>query len=486
MKSLLIVEDEKLIRQGIRTMVQRSGVPVEMILECPNGEVAWEILKEQHIDVMFTDIRMPKMDGIELVKKTRELTDPPLIVAVSGYDDFSYAVEMLRSGVREYILKPVERERIADVLGKLNSEIEGKNEIIEKDKDFGIKEIRQLFERPTLPEGREEEIADRYGKFFIEDSYRVFVCPAEDIRESEGVIVFNNVNGACVAVVSESIAAPFEAGELFGQSVGISDLHENLKELRTAYNEALLRRKVAFTCKKTIRSAEDIKNVPEALKEQALKLTDEASALQRLQLVGTRRADELDEQWGKLFAETERGNLEYDRFNEAIQDFADNVVKIYKNAITREAEEKLTALRNILSFGDLEEYRESLMGWIMELKENISISDDSAGKKKLQAAVEYVEKNYMKDLNMAVVSNYISMNYSMLSFLFKQYTGTNFVNYLKAIRIKEAKKLLTETDMKIIEISKAVGYDNEKHFMKTFKAECGVSPGEFRKNMQRT
>ena len=121
----------------------------------------------------------------------------------------------------------------------------------------------------------------------------------------------------------------------------------------------------------------------------------------------------------------------------------------------------------------------------MKLRGLILQSDDSEGKKKLKAAVEYVEQNYMKDLNMAVVSNYISMNYSMLSYLFKQYTGTNYVNYLKGIRIKEAKKLLSDTDMKIIEVSRAVGYDNEKHFMKTFKAECGVSPGEYRKNMQR-
>ena len=83
---------------------------------------------------------------------------------------------------------------------------------------------------------------------------------------------------------------------------------------------------------------------------------------------------------------------------------------------------------------------------------------------------------------MAVVSNYISMNYSLFSYSFKQYTGSNFVNYLKEIRMREAKKLLTETDMKIIEISQAVGYDNEKHFMKIFKATCRVSPTEYRHN----
>ncbi len=77
------------------------------------------------------------------------------------------------------------------------------------------------------------------------------------------------------------------------------------------------------------------------------------------------------------------------------------------------------------------------------------------------------------------------MNYSMLSYLFKQYTGTNFVNYLKGVRMKEAMRLLKETDMKVIDISQQVAYENEKHFMKTFKAEFGVSPSEYRKNMQR-
>ena len=97
---------------------------------------------------------------------------------------------------------------------------------------------------------------------------------------------------------------------------------------------------------------------------------------------------------------------------------------------------------------------------------------------------KYIKENYDKNLNMAVVSNYISMNYSLFSYSFKQYTGNNFVNYLKNLRMEEAKKLLAKTDMRVVEISQKVGYDNEKHFMTTFKSSCGVSPSEYRKNMQ--
>lgn len=104
--------------------------------------------------------------------------------------------------------------------------------------------------------------------------------------------------------------------------------------------------------------------------------------------------------------------------------------------------------------------------------------------RKCSQAIAYIQENYNKDLNMAVVSNYISMNYSVFSFEFKNYAGVNFVTYLKELRMKEAKKLLEETDKKIIEISQMVGYENEKHFMKLFKSICGVSPSEYRKNMR--
>ena len=119
MNTLLVVEDEKLIRQGIVAMIRRSSVPVEEILECRNGEEALEILRKQRVDVMFTDIRMPKMDGLTLVNKMEELSQKPVVIVLSGYDEFSYAVEMMKHGVRDYILKPIKRETIEQLLENL-------------------------------------------------------------------------------------------------------------------------------------------------------------------------------------------------------------------------------------------------------------------------------------------------------------------------------------------------------------------------------
>ncbi|MBQ8822914.1 MAG: response regulator, partial [Lachnospiraceae bacterium] len=162
MRTLLIVEDEKLIRQGIKVMVQRSGVPVERILECSNGEQALEVLKNEEVDVMFTDIRMPKMDGIALVKEAQLLPNVPLTVAVSGYDEFSYAVEMLRSGVREYLLKPVDRDKVKEILFKLNEELEAKLETAKQDRGTLCRQFKYVILNEKLTEEEKTQLQKQY------------------------------------------------------------------------------------------------------------------------------------------------------------------------------------------------------------------------------------------------------------------------------------------------------------------------------------
>ena len=158
-------------------------------------------------------------------------------------------------------------------------------------------------------------------------------------------------------------------------------------------------------------------------------------------------------------------------------------MKVYKNVLANK-EEDINELADIYAFETIDVYMDVIKEWINHFNELVGQDiDEHKTNIKMQKAIEYIKEKYATDLNMAVVSNYISMNYSLFSYTFKQYTGTNFVNYLKNIRVGEAKKLLTETDMKINEISQAVGYDHEKHFMKTFKSITGLTPSQYRNNL---
>lgn len=484
MKTLLIVEDEKMIRQGIRTMVQRSGVPVDVILECSNGLMALEVLKEQHVDVMFTDIRMPKMDGIALVRAVQELEHVPEIVAISGFDDFTYAVEMLRNGVREYILKPVERDKIVEVLTMLESEL---NERMQRDiteQKMGIAQIKHVL---TGQASKEEVdfLLDKYEDQFFPGGY--YVCAAGKGFASElksGSIFINDMKEVNLLIIETEKLLETERTEMVQQSVGISLEHHGIREIKEAYFEAMNARKRAFyRGGQVVRYAEPVTRIPEGLMQQERRHVDAEAWTKRLHLIGTDRTEDLDVHWNGLFEAVKRGHVRVEDFEEGMAGFLKDFANLYRSLIHEEEEKRIQKLGYMYSFDNVEDYRDALMNLVFQIHDAINEkADDSRNQQKIKQAIAYIEANFDKDLNMAVVSNEISMNYSLFSYVFKQYTGSNFVNYLRDIRVKEAKRLLKDTDMKVVDISQCIGYDNEKHFMKVFKTCTGVSPSEYRKN----
>ncbi len=491
MKTLLIVEDEKMIRQGIKTMVQRSGVPVEVIIECNNGETALEIIREQKIDVMFTDIRMPKMDGIELVKRMQECEHVPITVAISGYDDFSYAVEMLRNGVREYLLKPIEREQIADILKKLNEEIESQREQQATQRQIGYQQIKHMLMSDNMAEEElvalEKQYAKQAGNQLADAEY--YVCCRNSSKREVQVqecIYLDRVERNDIYIVPCAVLDTLLQKEFSEAYVGISGIHKGIRQLKPAYEEAVSMRRIAYMRNRNLQYCDsEAERIPENLIAEAQKLLTEGSNMQRVQLLGTERAEELAKSFKQFFFVARNGRITPQQYEECLKQFFAEVEKTYTSALAN-VEELLKECKDIWSVDCVDLYEEKLMEFVVLLQEKMNHQFDvNKNTQKMRSAIDYIETHYADDLNMAVVSNYISMNYSLFSYSFKQYTGSNFVNYLKDIRMREAKKLLTETELKIIEISQTVGYDNEKHFMKLFKNTYGVSPTEYRKNMSR-
>lgn len=487
MKTLLIVEDEKMIRQGIKTMVQRSGVPVEVIIECNNGKMALEVLKEQKIDVMFTDIRMPQMDGIELVKEMQKCEHIPITVAISGYDDFSYAVEMLRNGVREYILKPIERDKITEILQKLNEELESKKAVAENNQKIGYQQLKLLMIGDQMTEAEIAATEKQYADFFYAGEFRV-CCQNAQNREDVGdaCILLENVGCNDIFIIPEEHVELMLKNGIQGGYIGVSGVHRGIRRLREAYEEALSMRKIAF-CRNRMQMlwGEKCEHIPEKLIQDAAQFLTPEATMQRVQLLGTERTDELMKSMNQLFFVVKNGRVTPKQFEACIRGFLTEVEKTYKSLLATE-NGLLEVCKTIWNEGCVDIYEERLTEFVMSLHEKINQQyDRNKNIQKMRQAVAYVEEHFADDLNMAVVSNYISMNYSLFSYSFKQYTGQNFVNFLKEIRMREAKKLLAETDRKIIEISQEVGYDNEKHFMKIFKNTYSVSPSEYRRNMRR-
>ncbi|MBS6559719.1 MAG: response regulator [Clostridiales bacterium] len=477
MQTLLIVEDEKMIRKGIAVMASRSETPIDQIIECRNGVEALEILEKQQIDTIFTDIRMPKMDGIEFVQKIKELGYQSDIVVISGYDDFNYAVEMLKQGVFDYILKPVKREKIEELL-QLLEEKQRENVIKQKEAVDILHNQMKYFLLSEISEEEWKKKEEQYGDIFDREAYRVLVG-AHGQLHCMGGILLENMQGQDVVFLKEKDYIEWlEQEESFG--IGVSSFYVLFQDCVKAYEEAKKSRMEAF-----IRNKRRL--VYTSIKQDGKKLEEKEKwkfIEQFVQQFTTKEQEYAIGQLMNLYFEAQHGKVVGKDILMITEQIQKKLVDGYRKMIPEE-QKKLLKYENPLLWNCSKEYLEYLQEWFTDFSNCLSeqfINDQS--KRKIREAIEYIQKNYQKDLNMAIVSNYVSMNYSLFSIAFKDYTGVNFVNYLKDIRIEAAKELLENTEWKIQDISKKVGYENDKHFLKIFKNLCGVSPTEYRNNFQ--
>lgn len=479
MNTLLIVEEDKFIRQMIRTSVRRSGITVSNIMECGDGHAALEILEKRRVDVMITDIMLPGTDGIGLMRKVQELAHKPLVVVASGCDDFACAVQMLRLGVRDYIMKPVEQEELIAILRRLDLEIEEKRRNMRELRTIGCQQLKYMILNEDIPEHEVQTVSRSFEKQLLDQEY--VVCCMENVggedEDSESYLCLGAIEHNRIYIVRKDNKELLLKNELRDCHVGVSRVHCGVTQLRTAYREAYAARKEAFL--KVRHKVEYSGEVP------AGRGVPDEKKLQRIaQMIGTDKITSALKLIEQYFAKFKREEYSCDVLDMGMNMLIDEICRVYRNVLSQD-EKELNGFRDIYRFAQSEELMEELTGWMIGFHERINAEfDDYKNRSKVDKALAYIQANYDKDLNMAVVSNYVSMNYSLFSYAFKQYTGQNFVNYLKELRMQEAKRLLAETDMRVIEVSRRVGYENEKHFMKTFKSQNGVSPTEYRKNMQ--
>ncbi len=516
MNKIMVVEDEKLIRQGIISMIRRSGIPVAEIWEAANGEAALELIAGQKFDVVFTDIRMPKMDGLALVKELQKLASPPVMIAISGYDEFNYAVEMLRSGVREYILKPIERDILIHLLGRLEEEISQKAATEQGRISIGYQQLKFWMVNDQLTEAETEIIVKQYEEWFFPADY--MVCCTNNTKgimaSGEHHIYLSDVGAHELYIIEGGDTLGVWEQLLQGRYVGISSRHCGLGELKTAFQEAVAARREAFWRNKKVilykpstldKNTPDIntpdinihakntseqdtleKEIPKKVvvaMENPEKDISEKEIHMTVQQLGTNQEKAARRRISEIFFQGRRGGYQAAVMEKSIQLLLRLFQEMYGTVVemTSEAEDLFGPL---YVYDCVDQLEKSLDQWLDRLSVKLRKDfDDFRNKQKIKQAILYIHENYNTDLNMAVVSNAISMNYSLFSHTFKLYTGSKFVDYIKELRIKEAKKLLETTELKIHEISQKIGYENEKHFMKTFKVACGVSPTEYRKNM---
>lgn len=475
MNTVLIAEDEKLIRRGIRVMIERSPVEVHEILEARDGAEALELLRTHRVDVLITDIRMPHMTGVELVHQLDALPYRPLVLAISGYGDFNYAVSMLRSGVQDYLLKPVEREKFYEAMQKMQALLDQQAADRHRDEQHYLYALHYLM-GSAEPYGTErtseyaELLAQYSGRFFSEPYLGLCTGTAPQDLAPEAVQLRATGTLSLFLLPVRAAGASVEA---LSSPAGLSSPKTGLATLHDCYAEAFSAWKLAFFVREPhpVRRAEQL---------SAAGAPPKTTVQQLVHLVSLSRPGEVTRLLEAECRQTEAGLVSPDAFAALCAGFIKELCKTYQNLI--ETGEEPGCFGDLWSFADCRSYLAALGAWLDSFCSQVAQEfADYENKQKIRLAVQYIRQNFAKPLNMTLVSNEVSMNYSLFSLLFKQYTGTNFVTYLQKLRIEEAQKLLTTTDWRVNEIGHRVGFADDKHFLKVFKSITGLSPTDYRK-----
>lgn len=521
MKKALLVDDDYLVRSYLKMLPswEKAGFVIES--DVRDGEEALECLKQGDIDLVVTDIAMPLMDGIELIREIRKTDRDIYIIVLSCHDEFEYVKKAMKEGADEYVLKnTLNEESLYQLLSETKEKISGKmqqdsessketdstntgginqkflffNQILagtlageereEKRKQAGIRGTYQnsavivmKLEEAENPEDpwadikREQYCLDFRQRFVQElqreeseyDTEKDVICLGRGIIccfvDLSGIYKNSLMYQQLMNLASFTYKMCRNESEKF--RIGVSSVGIGAEALRQGYQQARMMLKISFYEDDLIIYYDPQKKLSRTLPEEAQKVLDQAEKLR----------------YGK---------------KETLLQMAESAVRAFKEELTdsmmvlhwlRKIEQILlqkdfSEARTIQNIHDVSETIH-LIADQMAASNHPEISGDLS--KVVRTAAEYVTLHYKESIGLNDAAEAAGVNSTYLSYLFSQEMGVGFSGYLLNLRIKCAQKLLRESNLKIRQVAEKSGFNDYHYFSKVFKKMTGVSAAQYRK-----
>lgn len=530
MYSILIVDDENIERQGLRKILGNHFGEMLKIIEAENGREAIEKAYSLKPDIVFMDMKMPGMDGIEVIEEIQRIIPSTKFVIVSAYDSFYYAQKAMNINVAQYLLKPVKRINIISVVEKL---IELKDKELDKMKtELKLKsKLNELI--PFIENEMVQSIIlnDSHRKDIIENldflsfgGKRIFSMiievSYEDMGDVEDQIKKNIVKQRIEDIVKRSIKDEFNCliGNLISNrivmfievedgmskldarsyiveysrrlinkikentsvrsKIGVGSIKSSNQDLYESFKEAQIAVKFNSISAKVIHF-EDI-NIDNTYKEY-YPIDNERVLVEKLQL-----------------GDLEDSREKYDEIMDWIfnQDIDNSRKKLYmielRAVLNRTLSEKLSGEATPINFdislvsrvetNTLLSIRKEMWNSVKDALETLNIKREEQFDSVIMQAKTYIESNYHKELTLESVAHHLCFSPYYFSKMFKQQTGINFIDFLTSIRIEKAKELMNTTELSMKVITMKVGYKDPNYFSRVFKKITGVNPREYKSN----
>lgn len=534
---MIIADDEQIILDGLSMSVDWKSYGIEVVSTATNGIEALEAVKQYEPDIMMTDIRMPGLSGIELIKRIKEISPSIKTILFSAFQEFQYAKEAITLEAMAYITKPLKKEDVIKEVLKAKERIyqerkkvEHRNKLEELHRK-SLAVIRESFcnhiimgKIPSMEMNgkqfdlygihmREKDIGvmtfqiDNF-ETFVKDSfdstlYMVQIKMIEIINEvmaSLDKIIFISYRNEIVMLYNakeeyklmiqtmikkgEKIKVRIEERLSIKISIGMGRIYPQLKDVKNSYEESLkaLNYRLIYG-QNIVIYIEDVENHDSSSNHIFDDLNNTLLAVQNLLLIG-----------------------DYDNISILIHEKASAIYQ-YKSVPYYYIQQVYCQLLSVLlrSLNEFDIQQDELLGiptnlydqlfkkstyeelqqWYLDIVKRackrISERKEECISHTVTLGIEYIKNNYDRDLSLTEVADYVGLNPSYFSRVFKIETGTTFVEYVRKVKIEAAMSMLQSSSKKVYEICEELGYNNVQYFSNIFKNAVGVTPNEYRK-----
>ncbi|NLC53844.1 MAG: response regulator [Firmicutes bacterium] len=529
MSGILLVEDEEAIKRKLMNNVPWHDYGFDPVLGASNGQEALDLLEQHPIEIVVTDIQMPVMNGIDLIKEIKKRNYRMKIIVISGFAEFEYARESINLAVSEYLLKPFATKRLLDVALRVKGEMSE-----EQAKEEEIATLRAQISN-NMPALREKFLADLLnGKMTESDfeaklqflgldayekrPYQVVVMELHDSPDApEDKYLLDLQFYQHIEWALKSSSYQFLLLNYYHHQI-VAVVFNPDRDLPLCLEKWLTRLRVHLNKDITF----GISNCYQALSDLSVAHREAGMALQNRFLYGFNRVyavgdlnlvhpgyhkiffqlyqnrifddlrigayDEILEDLERLFAEMRS----YCLGPEPIRIIAANLLLLTCATLIELGydleeifEDGVPPLSVISRTQCLNELEEVFKGIFSRVNHIISQNRECLNQQRVDEIRRYLETNYAEDITLSAMAEKYKISPGYLSLLFTERTGKKFSDYLTDCRINKAKELLKHTEMRIYEIATAVGYNDPYYFSSCFKKITNKTPSEYRENFEK-
>ena len=504
MYRILIADDEGLMLEAFKGIILAEFGEKCIVETAKTGRVVIEKAETFHPDIVFMDIHMPGINGIQAMREIRKFNNSALFYVISAYDKFDYAKDAIDLGVEKYLTKPISKGKIISVVEEATAKVDKV-----RDQRSNLLKIQEKLETviPVVESSyvsallfqKEMQFGQSYenGRLVSPVGMNVkaqsFYPEFRDVVKSAFPCVVGNImsNRIPVVVPCEISQNPYEdridlvekARELVARlenrldakfRVGIGRIWE-MAEMERSYREAL--RALNGSLSRVIHIEDLSQNgvydeaFPGNNEKRMYRFLEEGNEEGMLQEVNF-FFDWMVEHYSQDMNNIRLKILEFIIWSEKIA-FECGAIN-YGFSYRRDY---LDTAMSLSTYEELHKwFQEKMVNVCRAIRDQKVDQSNSAVKK----AMVYIQENYSRDISLDDVSGQVNISPYYFSKIFKDETGENFIEYLTRVRIERAKELLVDANISVKEAGIQSGYSDPNYFSRIFKKQMDMTPSEYK------